>query len=317
MLPATPVAANVDVILNPHAGGLKRSRVRRSVVGEADRAGARVHETRNLEELDEVARAIAGRGAQAVVLAGGDGSFMCGLTALHRAFGGTVLPPIGLAPAGTVGTVARNLGLRGPAIAARVLRQACVGGSDLASCQTLRVRDDRGGDRVGFIFGAGLVGRFFDVYRRAARPGRSAAAFIAARVFAGSLVGSKLARDVLAPTPCALTVDGDRHPAAAFSLVVASVVRDLGLHFLLTYRAGERADQFHVVASGLSPRALGPQMPRVMAGRRLVGEPRVDALARSLRLDFPDPVAYVLDGEVLDAAHVVVDIGPTLRIVRA
>ena len=46
-----------------------------------------MHETRSLAELDVITRAIAARGADCVVLAGGDGSYMAGVTALYRASG--------------------------------------------------------------------------------------------------------------------------------------------------------------------------------------------------------------------------------------
>jgi diacylglycerol kinase family enzyme len=274
-----------------------------------------VHETPDLAALEDAARAIAERGAAAVVLVGGDGSFMRGLSALGEAFGARDLPPVALAPAGTVGTVARNLGLRS---ALAVTRAACAGEAHLTTSPTLRVRDESGRARLAFVFGAGLAAQFFGVYYRSRAPGLATAAGIAARVFAGSFVGSALAREVLGFAACTLRVDGERHPAAAWSLVVASVVRDLGLHFHVTYRAGERSDRFHVVASGLPPGRLGPQMPRVIAGRPLAGEPRVDAMARTLAVEFTDgPGPYVLDGDLLRAQSVVVEAGPVLRLLRA
>ncbi len=314
----TGESADVDVVLNPNARGLRDARgLRATLRAEAERAGARVHETPDLEALEGAARAIAARGAAAVVLVGGDGSFMRGLSALDAAFGDRGLPPVALAPAGTVGSVARNLGLRS---ALAVTRATWSGEAQLATSPTLRVRDESGRGRVAFVFGAGLAAQFFGVYYRSKAPGLGTAAGIAARVFAGSFVGSPLAREVLGFAPCTLTVDGERHPAGAWSLVVASVVRDLGLHFHVTYRAAERSDRFHVVASGLPPSRLGPQMPRVIAGRPLTGEPRLDALARSLAVDFTggDPAGgpYVLDGDVLRGRSLLVEPGPVLRLLR-
>lgn len=245
---------------------------------------------------------------------------MHGLTALARAFEPGRMPSVGVVPAGTVGTLARNFGLARTSIrriveAAGTPSTACTGGSLRA---TLRVRDGSGAERVGFIFGAGMVAHFFDRYDRSVRPGLAAAAVIAARTFVGSLVGSRFAEQVLAPVRCTLAVDGDRRTETAWSLVVASVVRDLGLHFHVTYRAGREPDRFHVVASGLAPPALGRQMPRVLAGRPLRGDPRVDALARSLRIDFEGPRdSYVLDGDVFQASSVTVDPGPAVRILLA
>ena len=310
--------ATIDVVINGNARRLApHGALHRRLVAAAERCGARVHPTNTLDELEAVAHAIAARRTDGVVLAGGDGSHMAGVSALARAFDRR-LPPVGLAPGGTVCTVARNLGARGDAGAwgERLIAAACAGTARIEPRTTLRVRDDARGDRVGFIFGAGLVARFFEVYDAAPRPGLPAAARIAARVFAGSFVGSRLARRILEPVPCTLWVDGESRSGRGWSLVLASVVRDVGLHLLATYRAGSDPQRFHVVASGLPPRALGPQMPRVLTGRPLRGEPRVDSLACSLRVRFDGgaPGAYVLDGDLITAGEAHVETGPKLRL---
>jgi hypothetical protein len=65
----------------------------------------------------------------------------------------------------------------------------------------------------------------------------------------------------------------------------------------------------------LLPGALGPQMPRVLSGRPLRGEPRVDALAASLRIDFDqEDGGYVLDGDVLRCRWASVQPGPALSL---
>jgi diacylglycerol kinase family enzyme len=308
---------NVDLVVNRRARRLgEHSPLREALVGAAARGGARVHETRTLGELEDAARAIAARGSDAVVLAGGDGSHMGGLSALARAFG-DALPPVALAPGGTVCTVARNLGIRGrtPAWAERIVRAAFGEGGQVVEHTTLRVSDDRGGHRVGFIFGAGLVARFFEEYYGGGAPGLPRAARIAGRVFAGSLVGSAFSRRVLAPVRCTLEVDGERHRVRGWSLVLASVVPDLGLYLRATYRAREAPGMFHVVASGLPPRELALQAPRVLAGLALRGEPKIDAVARSLRLTFDQPATYVLDGDVLEALEARVEVGPRVRFI--
>lgn len=310
-------SVNVDLIVNRQARRLGTGSTLRGVLARAAASGgARLHETYTLEELDRVAQGVAARGTDAVVLAGGDGSHMGGLSALRRAFAGE-LPRIALAPGGTVCTVARNLGMRGRAHlwAARVMHAACTGAGRVEEHATLRVTDDEGGDRVGFIFGTGLVARFFDEYYRGAAQGLVPAAGIAARVFAGSLVGSALARRVLAPAACSLEVDGDAQRGRAWSLVLASVVPDVGLHVRATYRAREKRGAFHVIASALPPRKLAFEVPHVMTGRPMRGDPRVDALATSLRVAFDEPAAYVLDGDLLRARAVRVEPGPTLRLI--
>jgi diacylglycerol kinase (ATP) len=311
-------ARRVDVIVNRLARYLVADDGLAQVYARACReAGATLHETRSAEELDAVCQRLAARGTDCVVLAGGDGSYMAGTSALVRSFRES-LPTLAFAPGGTASTVARNWGFHGRKedYARRVVAAAAAQGGAVTARPTLRLRDDTGREAVGFIFGAGLVATFFDAYYASAVQGYAGAAILVARIFAGSFVGGDLARRVLEPVAMSLAIDGEACEARAFSLVAASVVHNLGLHMILLHRAAEDAGRVHVVASPLGAGALGPQLPRVLSGRRLRGKGHVDALARELVLQFPQPAglrSYVLDGELLRAREVRVSAGPVIR----
>jgi diacylglycerol kinase family enzyme len=308
----------VDVIVNRNARRLgDGSSLRRALERCCSRHRARLHVTADVAALEDAAERIAREGTDGVVLAGGDGSTMAGVTALARAFRGT-LPPVGLAPGGTVGTIARNLGtdLRPREWAERLVASACEGRVRVERKPTLRVEAWPDREYVGFIFGAGLVARFFDEYYASREPTLAVAARIAARVFVGSFVGSALARRVLGRETCALEVDGIPANSQGWSLILASAVRDVGLHVLATYRAGESLERFHVVASALSARGLGGQVPNVLLGRPMAGRDGVDALAASLLVTFQQRGAFVLDGELLRAEQVRVTAGPVLPLMR-
>jgi diacylglycerol kinase family enzyme len=271
-------------------------------------------ETWTLADLEESVRELHAQGVRRVVLAGGDGTYMAGVTALRRAYG-EAMPEIAFAPGGTVSTTARNWGMHGDLVrhAERVLRAASSKDARVVLRPTLRVTTETRDDR-GFIFGAGLVASFFDAYYASPHQGYAGAARIVARIFVGAPFGGKLARKVLTPSPCTIAVDGVEQAPRAFSLIAASVVRDLGLHMLVTYRAEERDDAVHVVASPLGPARLGPQMPLVLAGKRLLGRDHVDTLAKKLELRFPAESTYVLDGERFRAAAIAVTRGEPIRL---
>lgn len=270
--------------------------------------------TRTQGELRSAVTEMQRSGAERVVLCGGDGTFMGGITALADA-GFDPLPELVFAPGGTVATVARNLGQRRQLL--EVVRAACDGSTGLVRVEhpTLAVAETGGVTRVGFIFGTGLVARFFQRYYASGAGGYAAAARIVARVFVGSFVSDAYSRSVLDPLPCTLRVDGRELAPRAYSLVVSSVVRDLGLHMLVTHRAGEDPERPHLVAAPLSARRLGPQAPRVLLGRRLRGAGCFDDLVGELSLRFPDgPGPYVLDGDLLRAEELRVSAGPRIRV---
>ena len=308
----------IDVIVNTTA---RRNATQPALVGRLRRAcegAAAVHDTGSLAALEATARAIADRGSDLVVLSGGDGTFMAGVTALARAFGEDRLPGVTLLPGGTVATVARNWGLRGDPVALMegLLRDR--DRFDVTPRPTLRVTGEAEGgaeERLGFIFGTGLVASFFDVYYARGAGGYGGAARIVARVFAESFWGGPLARRVLDPLPCTIEVEGRRLAPEAWSLVCAAVVRDLGIHMRVTYRAGEDPARPHLVASPLSSGQLGPRAPLVLAGCRIGGRDHFDDLVRDFVVRFPGGSGpYVLDGDILRAGAVRVGAGPVIRV---
>ncbi|NUO52978.1 MAG: hypothetical protein HOV80_29380, partial [Polyangiaceae bacterium] len=285
------------------------------------RGRATLHETTSVLELSDLMREVVAAGPDLVVLGGGDGTFMSGVTALARHLPEGKWPRIGLLPLGTVGTVARNFGERRPPAE---LLDAWLSTPDRVRAiprPTLRVRAERNGtveERVGFIAGTGLVARFFELYEQGGAGGVPLAGKIVARVFVESFAGGPLAKRVLTPIPCELDVDGARQALGGVSLLCAAVVRDLGLGMKVCYRAGEEPDRFHLVASGLSPSRLGPRAPYVIMGRTIGGENHVDDLVRSFRVRFPGgPGPYVLDGDSFQADSFEVSAGPLVPIVGA
>jgi len=311
---------SLHLVVNLRAGRLAAGGPLLALLRQAAGDACILHETRSIADLGAAATAIARARPHTVLLAGGDGSATAGVTALVDAYAGAPLPRIGLVPGGTVSTVARNYGFRGApeVFARRLLVRAKDEAGPTAVASTLRVTDDDGHARVGFIFGGGLVARFFERYEADGARGYAAAARIVARIFASSFVLGPTARRVLTPVPATITLDGAPQPGRAYSLIVAATVRDLGLGMRLTYRAGEDPSRVHVVASPLGPRALGPQMPLVLLGRPLVGTHHVDALASRAIVDFAGASApYILDGDLFHARRATIDAGPALTLVVA
>ncbi len=289
---------------------------------------ATLHVTHDLAELEAAARRAAD--AEVVVLSGGDGTYGAGISALHRVLGR--LPKVALAPGGTVGTIARSLGVdagrRDPVVGLARALHAAHAGRRIKRTPTLAVRHDHG-EALGFIVGSGLVASFFELYDQGAAAalasgasevtgpssggGNLAAARIVTRVFLESFFGGPLAERVLSPLPCAISVDGRALPFPASSLVVASVLRDLGLGMRVTHRGGEDPTRPHVVVSGLQPRTLGPRMFRVLRGVPIAGpeEAHFDGLVGALTVDFGGGGGpWVLDGDLRRSRQIVVRGGP-------
>lgn len=312
MIEARPTVPGLAVLINRTAHRFARSHDVLEATAQAAGHDSIVVETHDVAELEAAVRQIHHADPDTIALCGGDGTYMSGLTALTRIYGDRPLPRIALLPGGTVSTVARNFGVSGsPSVAlSRVANLHAAG-----ALPTRRHRTLRANDRVGFIFGTALVANFFDVYYGSEAAGYADAARIVSRIFAESFVGGPYARRVLEPTECTVRVDGVALSPTHYSLICCATVRDLGLHMLVSYRADEREDALHLIASSLPTRKLGPQMFRVLAGKRLRGEPHFDGLVREFEVAFPIERAWVLDGDVMRDRVVRVSPGPVIDVV--
>ncbi len=347
------------LVVNPQARAFRRREKLISAVRRCARGGARVWVTDDDCALTTAAREIIEWGADRVVLCGGDGTLMAGVSALRHVDEHVELPEIVVAPAGTVATVARNWGQRADVLdtvvratagerprvrlvsptlqvtwkyngsrtdfstsgvseerdGSRTLEVAETPRKRREGSPTLGVSERSSERRVGFILGTGLVAHFFEKYYARGGGGYARAASIVARTFTGSFLGDAYSRSVLDPLPCRLTVDGSELAPTAFSLVVTSVVRNLGLGMRVTHRAAEDPERPHLVASPLSARKLGPQAPRVLLARALKGADNFDGLYTELRIEFPEARGpWVLDGDVFFSNTVQVSAGPCVRV---
>jgi diacylglycerol kinase family enzyme len=301
------------LIINLHAGGFREdvglsARIERLASGRA-----RIWAPDGRDDLNRACTEIAARGPDRVVLCGGDGTFAAAVTALWDAYGKRPLPHLVLAPAGTVCTIARPF--VGRASPLRCVRSALESiAPRFVSQPTLRVTDGSGRVFIGFTVGTGLVANFFAHYEASGNKGRGSAARVLLSVALGSVIASHFAGTILSPVPCEVAVDGTKLPESSFSLVVASVLRNLGLSMRVTYRAGEDPHRPHVVASSLGARRLGPRVWRALLGLPLGGPGGFDDLVTTLSVKFPADGPYVLDGDRLLSSEITVTAGPMLSI---
>jgi diacylglycerol kinase (ATP) len=302
---------DIVVVANPKAGKLRRlpdwlPRLTRAVAGRG-----RVFAPAEHSELAGCCGEIAQMRPDALVIAGGDGTVMQVLSGLARAYDAEPLPPLVLLPFGTVNTtVTRWVGRGDPW---RLLEQFLAERGEMKRRETLHVELD-GVAHVAATLGTGLISHFFDEYERAERRGLARAAAIFTQVFFGSMVGSVYASRILAPISGALSIEGSKSSLDAFTLLICSVHRDVGLGLRPTYRAATMPGRIHLVATDLEPRRLGPQAWRVFLGRQLTAPRLVDQLVSGFSLQFTAHSSVILDGERLPARSVEVRAGNDLLV---
>jgi diacylglycerol kinase family enzyme len=303
--------AQTFVVVNLRAGAIRRDPGLLDRVREACRGRATLHATASVEEMARAIEAI-DEGVERLIVLGGDGTHMAAMSELDRVRPGKK-PVIALLAGGTMCLTPRAWGASGDVVGDLTRSLRATGRVDRP---TLLLTDGEGTRRVGFIWAAGFVSRFFQLYEEAGG-GLSAAAGLTARLAVSALTGGLLARDVLAAVPLRLQIDGQWKSPDAYSLVVSSVHEAVGLGLRVTYRAGAEPGKIHVVASWGTPRELALSLGPALRGRPL-GPHALDELARRATLEAPEGglVHGNLDGEGLASRRFLLEEGPTLRVIR-
>jgi diacylglycerol kinase family enzyme len=304
----------IGIITNPNAAGRSRDRRLaarlRAIVG----ADGRVFETRTLDAMSEAVAACRDLGVETIGVCGGDGTGLAVLSEVVARFPAARLPRILLLPGGRVNTVAADLGVAGTP---EQLLGRFVRGRRSGAVVPGVERDLLGvGPRRGFLFGAGMAGRFFEAYYGGPGPGVVWAGVLAARIFLSSLVSGSFGRRVFAPVEAEIVADGEPVPHDRFSLILAGAIASAGLGFRPTYRAGTVPGTFHLFATGMTPARLAWNTPRVRRGERLQGSPHFDLLVREASIRFAAPQPYVVDGDLFRDTEVLLQAGPRVTILR-
>lgn len=328
----------IGIIVNPHArrasdpGLAARLRAQIAAHGAQERCLLQV--TPDEAALSAALADFAARGALVVATCGGDGTVMATITGILRAFDPQRLPRLLILRGGTVNTIARNLRLRGrpeDLLAFVLAAPGGVSGVPVRPQDLICVRAEGQEERYGCLFAAAMGARFLQTYYQTPNPSLADAALLVARTVASTFVpgGGALARRLFADTEAALVIDGQKVRARHFRLLLCATVPDVGLGMRVTWQAGRAPGQFHVIASRLPILTMARQLPRVLAGRALVGpgspqaessadgdrqDMHLDRMAADLRLRFPAPQPYTLDGDLFTATEIHISAGPRLLV---
>jgi diacylglycerol kinase family enzyme len=300
----------IGIVTNPNALGLVRDRHLasrlRAIVGDA---GA-VRETHTPADLTAAVRRFAAEGADVIGTCGGDGTNLSVLSEAVRRFPRDRLPRFLILRGGTVNTAANELGIDGHP--EEILER-------FVELYTHRLpvpgkeRDLLGvGGLHGFLFGAGMAGRFFEAYYGGPVTGVPWASVLATRIIASAFLNGHFARWIFNPVEAEIVADGHQLPLERFTLIVAGTILNAGLGFKPTYRGDAEPGRLHLIATGLSPARLASNAVRCLRGKKLKGHPHFDVLARAVRIRFARPQTYTFDGDLFRASEVTLRTGPRI-----
>ncbi len=337
----------IGVITNPNS---RKNRNRPERVERLQRIVGQmgeVHQTDSIDSIKPVLRDFLRKRARYWVADGGDGALhwmlRMGMEVLQEDefAGSSVTLPLTLpTKGGTIDFVANNVGIQGDAegILATLRRQlehgATVEETEVDSMVIDGIQlvdgEERSFRTYGFASAAGGVGqRFYSKYYADADPNpRTIMKVVANTVMSAPIALSPLsklpfgalrtyAKEVFAPTPCKITLDGMVLPGTEFTGVhVASMSINLG-NVLRFFGKADQPGLMNAIVGTPSPWAIIRNLPRMMGGEEMIGRNILDRPCREMKLvaSGGELLEPIIDGEYYrNVKEITFHVGPRVRI---
>ncbi|MEE8311732.1 MAG: diacylglycerol kinase family protein [Candidatus Binatia bacterium] len=307
----------IGVIVNPHASGNKRRprRVARfaSIVGEDGEVVA----TSDLAELDTVLERFRDDGVEIVAVCGGDGSFFHVISRMVPLWGERPLPLLLPLRAGTINNLARTIGARrrrAESMLAHVIKDYRQGRThEVTQRNLIRVN----GEHYGYIVGAGLITNFLSLYYSGRKPGPLRAFGLLAVCGVSWIFGTSLIGAVVKTIEADVECDGERVPFRSYTMILASSVAHIGLGVKPFYLSARKRGYYHLLAGSSTAGQLLSKLWRFFRGFPAGLDNLYDNLAARVVIEFAEPQAYTINGEILDPVRVLtLEPGPRVSFVR-
>jgi diacylglycerol kinase family enzyme len=218
------------------------------------------------EEIAPAFDALCERDIDTLVLVGGDGTVGGTLTPLLACRPAEQIPPLALAPGGTINTIARSLGAQERP--ERLVRRLLEGRTPRVETKRplVRVRPADGEARAGMIVANGVAVRWLQLYYQRPSPSLGSAVSSVARVVGSASVRGPLAHDLFSPAGVAIEVDGEHLELERFTVMAAANVKHIGLGFRPFHSAGRDLERFHFAVTEASAARLCVELPTLRLG---------------------------------------------------
>lgn len=337
----------IGVITNPNS---RKNRNRPERVERLQRIVGKmgeVHQTSSVDSIKPVLRDFLRKRARYWVADGGDGALhwmlRMGMEVLQEdefAEDSVTLPVTLPTKGGTIDFVANNVGIEGDAegILATLRRHLEHGATieetevDSMVIDGIQLKDgkDVAFRTYGFASAAGGVGqRFYSKYYAAKDPNPRTIVKVIANTLVSTPIAlsplSKLpfgqwrtyAKEMFAPTPCKITLDGMVLPGDAFTGVhIASMSINLG-NVLRFFGKAEQQGMMNAIVGTPSPWAIIRNVPRMTRGKEMVGSNILDRACRTMILEAngAELLEPIIDGEYYrNVKRLEFRVGPRVRI---
>lgn len=306
--------SGIGIILNPHSSSNRRNpeRIRRLAFIVGDKGSC--HATQDVLDVHQIAHEFKSRGIDILGISGGDGTIHHTLSTFIEVYGEQPLPTIALLRGGTMNNVAGSIGVHGTPEA--ILSNLIVKYHEGAPFQYAERHCLCINGKHGFLFGNGMVTRIIEEYIRRGEGGVPKAGVIMAQGIIGCLMNNDFMLRMGRRFDAKVTVDGVEWPYKNYVVIDAGTVETFGMGFKPFYRCLEKPGHFHVIGLSMTPRRIVYGLIPILLGRPTGSEHYLEAIAREVVIETPEPQDYMVDGEIWPATNrITLTCGPRLTLI--
>jgi diacylglycerol kinase family enzyme len=304
----------IGVITNPRSKANLRDPKKMRQLGYLLGSAGSPYATKTLDDLYRAAEEFKQADIDILGINGGDGTIHVTLTAFAQVYGDSPLPRVAILPGGTLNTIAAGIGLRGkPGDVLYEVIERYHQGEELRCVERNLLRV---GDKVGFIFGNGLVANFLEAYYATGKPSPATGAKLVAHAVLGAIFRTALAKRLFKRWVGQVSVDGEGWARHDFSTITGATVTEIGIGFKPFYRTLERPDHFAILGIHCSPVSLALELGRIHRGQAIRRDKVISQVARTVTLASEEPFSYTIDGDLYSGAReLTLSAGPRVKLV--
>jgi len=271
--------------------------------------------TQTPEEISDAAREFRREEIDILVIDGGDGTLHHTLSAFIPIYNGMDLPPIVLLRGGTMNTIANSLGIKG--LSEAILQRILSAIKGRVPFEIVRANALQVNDRYGFIFGLGFPVNLLKAYYRGEGRGKWKSIGVLLKILFSSLKKGGGDSNFFRPFKADIWLNGERLPIGRYTAILGSTVKEVGLGFKPTRRAGEREGFFQILCCEMGPKRMGLTALKILLGMELRDSKLFDRMATRSVITLEKPVDMQMDGEIFrDQKEIRLHVGPAIRFIR-
>ena len=308
----------IGIIVNPHSRDHKLDPSKAERLGFIVGDKGSCHTTKDINEVEELARDFKNHKIEILGISGGDGTNHATLTTFLKVYGNDPLPKIVFLRGGTMNLLANCLQIKGAP--EKILSNLILTYHEDKPFKETELNMLKVNNLYGFLFGTCAVSNFMNKYnsRKNGDPTPWRAFKLLSKTTLSALFNTNFSLRLFERVDVKITVVGKPAPFKNYNLIIAGTIEELGFGFKPLYNARKEHGKFHMLSASTTPRKLLSTLPHTFFSSLPKSEDFFDVCASNVTIEFEKPFEYTVDGDMPEpSTKIEISTGPKLKVIIA